>query len=129
MKALAILVIVAGATACGASEPAPATPTGATSNPNSDGTGAANAQGSDNPNRPLTRDECQELGQYISDVCHENHSRQARIEGWCTDVVTRQSSGTWGDECTKTVKYMDSVCFRSASNPSAMMVCDRTVDR
>ena len=129
MKVLAFLAVVPVIAACGASQTQPASPTTASpaSSP-SDPSGAANTQGSDNPNRALSGDECDELGQYIAGICHENHSRQARIEGWCSDIVSRQAAGTWKGECEKNVKYMDSVCFRSADNAPAMMACDRSVD-
>ena len=125
MKPIAILVLV-GATACGASQPAATTPSQSSSTEQA--SGATNAQASDNPNRALTKDECDELGAWISEVCHSNHSRQARIESWCSDVVSRTSAGSWTGECLKSHKYMDFMCFRSSDNPSAMMTCDRTVD-
>jgi hypothetical protein len=125
MKGIALLLAVVGATACGASQHAATTPSGSS---NEESPGATNAQGSDNPNRQLTKDECDELGAWISQVCHSNHSRQARIESWCSDVVSRTAAGSWTDECTKSHKYMDFMCFRSSDNPSAMMTCDRTVD-
>jgi hypothetical protein len=128
MKALAFFAIVAGAAACGASQAQPTTPASNPPSTTSEPSGATNAQASDDPNRALTQSECDELGQYISGVCHENHSRQSRIEGWCSDVVSRQTAGTWDGDCVKSVKYMDSVCFRSADNAPAMMACDRSVD-
>jgi len=126
MKAIALLVLLVGATACGASRPAAATPSQSSSG---DAVGVTNAQGPDNPNRALTKDECDDLGAWMSQVCHSNYSRQSRIDGWCSDVVTRTASGSWADDCVKSVQYMDSVCLRSSDNPSAMMTCDRTTDR
>jgi hypothetical protein len=124
MKGIALLLTLAGATACGASQPAATTPSNNTSDEAPPG--ATNAQAADNPNRALTKAECQDLGNWMAEVCHSNHSRQSRIEGWCSDIVSRAQSGSWADECVKSVKYMDSVCFRSSDNPSAMMTCDRT---
>ena len=125
MKGIALLILV-GATACGASQRTATTPSHSDSTDETPG--ATNAQASDNPNRVLTKQECEDLGGWISEVCHSNHSRQARLEGWCSDVVARTTKSTWTDECTKSFKYMDSVCFRSSDNPSAMMMCDRTSD-
>lgn len=129
MKPLAILPVLfllgAGVVACAGNQVAPATPDGEHAS-NDDAKGATNAQGTENPNRALSKAECDQLGEYISAVCHETHTRQARIEGWCSDIVSRTSSGTWGEQCTKNVKYMDAVCFRSTDNAVAMMSCDRT---
>jgi hypothetical protein len=122
--ACAALTIV-GATACGGNQPAPATPSGS-HEASDEAPGATNAQGSDNPNRALRDDECTQLGEYIADVCHETHTRQTHIEAWCSDMVSRTSAGTWVSECTKSVKYMDAVCFRSTDNAVAMMACDRS---
>lgn len=130
LSLLPIVVLVAGAVACGGSRPLPASPSNASS-ASDDGQGAArlgatSAQGSDNPNRPMTRPECDELGEYIAGVCHATHTRQARIEGWCSDKLSQISGSSWADECTKNLKYMDAVCFRSTDNAPAMMICDRT---
>ena len=125
MRVIALLLLVVGAAACGATQPKANSPESASSDGN---VGATNAQGSDNPNRVLTKDECDELGAWITEVCHSNHSRQATIEGWCSDVVARTTAGTWTESCVKSHKYMDFMCFRSSDNPSAMMTCDRTVE-
>jgi hypothetical protein len=127
MKAIAPLVLLVGATACGASLPAATTPSGSPST--HDAVGVTNAQGSDDPNRALTKDECEDLGAWMTQVCRTDYSRQARIEGWCSDVSTRTASVSWMTECAKSIKYMDAVCFRSTDNPSAMMTCDRTFGR
>jgi len=124
MKGIALLVLLAGATACGASQPAATTPSRSSSS-NRDVMGVTNAQGSDDPTRALTKDECEDLGAWMTQVCRADYSRQSRIEEWCSDVVTRAASGSWTTECTQSIKYIDSVCFRSADNPSAMMTCDR----
>jgi hypothetical protein len=129
MKTLVLLGLLLGAVACGGSQTAPATAASANSSSNGDDSeprGATNAQGSDNPNRAMNQSECEQLGEYISGVCHETHTRQARIDGWCSDIVSKISGGAWASECTAKLKYMDSVCFRSTDNAPAMMVCDRT---
>ena len=127
MKSIAPLVLLVGATACGASLPAATTSSRSAST--RDDMGVTNAQGSDDPNRALTKDECADLGAWMSQVCRSDYSRQSRIEEWCSDVVTRAMSGSWMTECAQSIKYIDSVCFRSADNPSAMMTCDRTLGR
>jgi hypothetical protein len=127
MNGIAPLILLVGATACGASLPAATTPSGSTST--IDAKGATNAQGSDDPNRALTKDECEDLGAWMTPVCRADYSRQSRIEAWCSDVVTRTTGGSWMAECPRSIKYIDSVCFRSMDNPSAMMTCDRTFGR
>ena len=123
MKGIAPLVLLVGATACGASLTAATTPSSSST------TGVTNAQGSDDPNRALTKDECEELGAWMTQVCHADYSRQSRIDEWCSDIVTRAASGSWLAECPKSIKFIDSVCFQSSDNPSAMMTCDRTLGR
>ena len=126
MKAIALLLVV-GATACAASQPAATTPAPKNTQPSGD-VGATNLQGKDDPKRALSSDECQELGAWIAQVCHDNHTRQARIEGWCGDMVARAGTEAWSTECGKTFKYMDFMCFRTVDTPQSMMTCDRTVD-
>ena len=126
MKALALLLAVS-ATACAASQPAATTPASAKHSQPASDVGATNLQATDDPNRALSSGECEELGGWITQVCHDNNSRQARIEGWCSDMVARAATESWASACGK-LKYMDFMCFRSSDNPSAMMTCDRTVD-
>lgn len=123
MKTL-LLVLALGATACAASQPAPVVHT----NPNlatDREIGATNRQAAEQANRPMTKDECDELGAYITQVCHDTHTRQARIDGWCSDMVARTSAGTFTDDCAQHLTYMDSVCYRSTDNAPGMMMCDR----
>ncbi len=129
MKTLSVVVLLAlaaGATACAAT-PAPTTAHHARPvTPSDDGLGATNAQGSGDAARLLSKAECEELGEYIASVCHETHSRQATIEGWCSDVTSRTTSGNFADEClAKKLSAMDATCFKSTDNAPAMMVCDR----
>jgi|ERR1700722_1414713 hypothetical protein len=124
MKALFVAVLALAATACAASAPAPVVHT----NPNLAADreiGATNRQASEQANRAMTKDECNELGEYIAGVCHDTNSRQARIEGWCSDMTARATSGTFADDCVKHLTYMDSVCYRSTDNAPSMMMCDR----
>ena len=124
MKTLVVLSVLVGAVACGGSAPPPVAPVNhAAEQRHSEG--AAERQASENANRGLTADECTELGEYIAGVCHETNSRAARIEGWCSDMTARTTSGTWAADCQKSLKYMDSVCYRSTDNAPSMMACDR----
>lgn len=127
MKGFALLLLLAGATACGASQPQATTPSKSNGSTN-DGTGATSAQGADNPNRSLTKDECDELGAWITQVCHSDHTRQATVEGWCSDMVARTTAGNFTDSCLKTNKYFDFMCFRSSENAMGLRNCDRTAD-
>lgn len=92
---------------------------------------ASAAPHGDDPNRPLTRAECTSLGQTIVDACtNRGNERSSEMEGWCDDMVRRNSDGTWiDDDCLKHFKYMDAYCFQGANNAHAMMDCDRNVDR
>jgi hypothetical protein len=114
MKTTALLLLFSGAAAC-ASTPPPADPTGVTA-----------SQPSDNPNRALSKSECESLGHVLADACaNRPNERSARVEGWCSDVIRTVADGTWvPNECLKSIKYMDSVCLQSATNVAAMMACD-----
>ncbi len=126
MRALVSSILLLGAAACGGSQAAPVTPQTATDTEAP--SGATMAQPSDDPARLLTQGECESLGQWIADACHARNERSAHVEGWCSDVASRVSAGTWARDCTKNVHYMDAVCFQSSTNPRAMMTCDRAVE-
>jgi hypothetical protein len=79
--------------------------------------------------RPLTHEECQQLGQSIIENCHGTNTRIATIEGWCSDVVAGVGSGTWVADCEKHIKLVDAVCFESSPGPRGMMDCDQAVSR
>ena len=122
MKATVLLLLVFGMAACAGAPPPPASPpsTGVTSN-----------QGADDPGRSLGISECESLGQWVAEACaNRPNERSAHVDGWCSDVLSGVSSGSWvhGD-CMKNIKYMDSVCFRSAANVHNMMACDESVHR
>ncbi|MBV9948565.1 MAG: hypothetical protein JOZ69_17075 [Myxococcales bacterium] len=90
------------------------------------------AQRPDDPNRALSRPECESLAGVIVDACNNRgNDRSAELDGWCSDMVRRNAEGgTWvEDDCAKHVKYMDYFCFQAAKNAHAMLDCDRTVDR
>jgi hypothetical protein len=118
MKTTALLLLFCGASAC-ASTPPPAPAQ----------TGVAASQPSDNPNRALTKGECESLGRVLADACaNRPNERSARVDGWCSDVIRTVEDGTWvPHECLKSIKYMDSVCFESAANVHSMMACDESV--
>jgi hypothetical protein len=107
--------------ACGGATPAPA----------SSSTGVAAKQPTDDPNRALTKSECDSLGQWLAESCaNRPNERSARVDGWCSDIMRGVAEGTWGPgDCAKNVKYMDSVCFESAPNVHNMMACDESVHR
>ena len=131
MNTSALILVIGigmGATACGSSNPTPATPSNADGESSSNEPGAANSQPGDNPARLLTHDECVQLGGMVSDTCRDVHARSAQVEGWCGDVVSRYDSGAWVDDCAKHIHLIDSMCFRTANNARGMMSCDRTVD-
>jgi hypothetical protein len=90
------------------------------------------AQSSDDPNRKLTKSECDSLGSAIVDACNNRgNDRSSEADGWCSDMVRRNAGeGNWVDsDCLPHFKYMDAFCFNGARNAHAMMTCDRTVDR
>jgi hypothetical protein len=117
------VVIVAGLLAggCGANEPPPA-----------ESASSAAPQSGDDPNRRLTKSECDAMAQSIVDACNNRgNDRSTEADGWCSEMLRRnEGDGTWvGSDCVPHFKYMDYFCFRGAQNAHAMMVCDRTVDR
>ena len=109
------------ATGCGSKETAPAeSPSGAT------------AHTGDDPNRRLTKSECDSLAASIVDACkNRGNDRSSEADGWCSEMLRRnEGDSTWvGADCVPHFKYMDFFCFRGAANAHAMMICDRTVDR
>ncbi len=131
MKALALVVVsclaAVGATSCGGARPAPATPSDSSSSLTGD-VGATNAQASGDTSRALDGTECKDLGAHIGAVCRATNSRQARIDGWCSDMILRTEAADWVAQCTKSMKRVDGVCYRSTDNAQSMMVCDRSAD-
>jgi len=81
----------------------------------------------------LTSAECESLGQWIVDACHDhsNMDRSSQTEGWCGDMrhAAGEEGGTWMSDCTKHVKKIDAACFRSTTTIRSMMDCDTNVDR
>ena len=92
---------------------------------------ATSGSASDDPMRSLTKSECQSLGQWMSDACASRpNERSARVEGWCSDILRGVGDGTWmTGECAKSIKYIDSVCFRGTTHVHDMMECDKSVHR
>ena len=128
MKKALCFLLVAAATACAGTEPPSTTP----SNPTSQASrgGSTSAQAADDPARPLTASECESLGQSLSDACNGRaDARTATVDGWCSDLVSGVGDGSWASDCVKHMKYMDSVCFQSATNARGMMDCDKVVNR
>jgi hypothetical protein len=116
-----VLVLVMTVAACGSSSPPKAKgPT--------EGTTAEQAA-DHKATRPLSHEECDQLGQSIIDTCHGTNTRIATIEGWCSDVINGVSAGTWVSDCEKHIKYVDAVCFASTDSVRSMMDCDSSVSR
>jgi hypothetical protein len=121
---LPVLVCLLTGVACGSAPPPKA------HGPDESPGGATAGQPADSKaNRPLTHEECQQLGQSIIDTCHGTNTRIATIEGWCSDVITGVSAGSWVSDCEKHVKYVDAVCFASTDSVRSMMDCDQAVAR
>ena len=127
MKATVLLFLVWNTAAC-AGRPSPSA-----SSPSSDSraTGVTASQPSDDPARALSMSECTSLGQSLADACDSrSNERSARVDGWCSDIVRGVADKTWvSRDCVKNIKYMDSMCFRSAANVHSMMACDDGVQR
>lgn len=124
MRAGVIIVMAGLGWGCGSKEPPPAE---AASN-----FGSQSAQGADDPNRRLSKSECESLAQSIVEACNNRgNDRSTEADGWCSEMVRRNAGdGSWvNDDCTAHFKYMDAFCFRGANNAHGMMVCDKTVDR
>ena len=116
-----VLVLVITVAACGSSPPPKAK--GPTE-------GATAEQAADHKaTRSLSHEECEQRGQSIIDTCHGTNTRIATIEGWCSDVITGVSAGTWVSDCEKHIKYVDAVCFSSTDSVRSMMDCDSSVSR
>jgi len=125
MKLSALAVLLLGTFACGGSAAPPVAKAPAPAQP---AAGATMAQPADDTKRPMTASECDTLGQWIAEGCHGGGSRSARVEGWCSDVVARVTSGSWTDACVQHVHRVDTVCFLGSDSPSTMMACDSSVE-
>jgi hypothetical protein len=121
--ACVFLVSGASAVACGGSTPpAQSTPPPSAEPP------APSA--SNDANRPLTKDECQSLGEWVAQACQTRpNERSARVDGWCTEVTLGVDKGSWQRDCRKHIRFMDSACFKSTTKVHSMMDCDKVVDR
>jgi hypothetical protein len=122
---LHVLGLLAAAGSCAGSTPPPAAATPGEGTPSGSAERAADSKAT----RPLTRDECQQLGQSITDTCHGTNTRSATIEGWCSDVIAGVSVGTWVSDCEKHITYVDAVCFAGTDSAKSMMDCDAAVSR
>jgi hypothetical protein len=121
MRIASLIVAAALSAGCGSTEPPAESP----SSP-------AAARSGDDPNRRLTKSECDSLALLIVDACNNRgNDRSSEADGWCSDMLRRnEGDGVWvGADCVPHFRYMDSFCFRGSRNAHAMMVCDRTVDR
>jgi hypothetical protein len=121
MHILTTIILTVLATGCGSKEPPPA-----------ESASNVPTQSANDPNRRLTKSECESLAQTIVDACNNRgNDRSSEADGWCSDMLRRnEGSGSWvGDDCEPHFKYMDAFCFQGARNAHAMMDCDKTVDR
>src|SRR5689334_13817037 len=69
-------------------------------------TAATSAQRPDDPNRGLSKPECDSLAGTIVDACNgRGNDRSAELDGWCSDMLRRNAEGgTWvEDDCLKHV--------------------------
>jgi hypothetical protein len=121
------MLIAAGLSiGCGSKEP-PQAESPANAAPQATATAAA-----EDPNRALTRKECEALGQSIVDACNNRgNDRSSEVDGWCSDMLVRAAEdGSWlRADCKPHFKYLDAVCFHEADNVRSMIGCDKTVDR
>jgi hypothetical protein len=124
MKAASYALVLSALVACGGGAPPANAPSGGVM-------ASQPASKPDDPQRPLSRAECQSLGEWMADECASRpNERSAHVEGWCTDIQRGVADGTWvAGDCTKNIRYMDSVCMRSAANVHTMMDCDQMVHR
>jgi hypothetical protein len=86
----------------------------------------------DNPNRRLTKSDCESLAATIVDACNNRgNDRSSEADGWCSNMLlANEGGGTWvASDCEPHFRYMDAFCFQGAKNAHAMMDCDKTVDR
>ena len=93
--------------------------------------GVTAPQPSSNPTRALDENECRSLGRWLADACQNRpNERSARVEGWCNDILRGVESGSWvTGSCMKSIKYIDSTCFRSSTAVHDLMACDDAVAR
>jgi hypothetical protein len=127
MKATVYVPILATVAACAASEPSAKDPSSVESHAG----GATSRQAADDGARSLTQGECESLGGWLADACaNRPNSRSAQVDGWCSDIIRTVHDGSWmTDDCTKHIKVVDSVCFRSTTIIRALMDCDNSVSR
>ena len=128
MKKVLLLLSLAAVTACGGSgASAPSkTPADQSDTP----AGAAAAQGGENANRLLDKNECDELAAWIYQVCHDDTTRSAEVDGWCTEHVAKADDGSFqSNDCAKHIKVIDNMCFRTTHSSRGLMDCDRSVNR
>ncbi|HXN30868.1 MAG TPA: hypothetical protein VN894_03360 [Polyangiaceae bacterium] len=121
MRGWAMIVAVALGAGCASTPPPPAEVPASTS-----------AQAVDDPNRRLTKSDCESLAATIVDACNNRgNDRSSEADGWCSEMLRQnEGAGTWiGSDCQPHFRYMDAFCMQGAKNAHAMMDCDKTVDR
>jgi hypothetical protein len=128
MKATVYVPMLVAVASCAASEPSAKDPSSVEP---STGSGATSRQAADDGARSLSKGECESLGEWLADACaNRPNSRSAQVDGWCSDMIRTVHDGSWvTDDCTKHIKVVDSVCFRSTTIIRALMDCDNSVSR
>lgn len=124
MRCWAITIAVALAAGCGANEAPPAEAPSSAS--------PAAAPAANDPNRRLTKTDCESLASTIIDACNNRgNDRSSEADGWCSEMLRRnEGDHSWiASDCEPHFRYMDAFCFQGANNAHSMMDCDRTVDR
>lgn len=82
------------------------------------------------PGRLLNGEECEDLGRWIVEACHDRgNDRSSKTEGWCSDVEARTLPGdrSWIRECERRVTHVDDACFRGSRIVGSLMDCDAAV--
>lgn len=109
--------------ACGPKEP-PSAPVSAPP--------ASSAPAHDDPNRNLTRAECESLAGAIVEVCEKRgNSRVQQIERYCADFAHGVApGGKWFEvECLPHVRFIDATCIHGATSVESVMDCERGISR
>ncbi len=123
MNRAVALAFVLAPLACGPSTDAPPPKYSGT-------TPSASSTPSDESDKPLTRSECESLGQWMLEACDkQGNTHSSQIEGWCSNVTHHVTGdGTWLDEeCLPHIRRMDAACMKSSDSVKNMMDCESSV--
>jgi hypothetical protein len=122
MHRAGLFFLAASLAACAWKEPPPATPPPAPS-------ASASGNAGDDPNRPLTQDECASLAQSLLATCDKRgNARSTQIDRWCSDLAHAVTDGSWSAKtCVPRIRFIDAKCYEGASNVTAAMDCERSI--